>query len=427
MSIQQKLVGVLLVCFLMGSIGCSSNQTLKNAWKGTRSVWYSTVNVPATIDYDETGSLEEYQMQLAKSMVGVDSQLIALEKTMSNADKPPTEQWTRALFTRFPWLDGFTGARADGTMIGQVPGPPVKSLDFHPLLVEDPKHPRRSVRGYVQDTPMGPEVFLATPLYDTQEFIGIVAVYFDMRAVLRYSEAPDDMVIISPNAILWPGKYNFASTPMAGIAWDKITLEANSGTVTNASGTFYWSMRYFGNIPLIFGVPVKGSFGDTPASRTGPTSEGPYAEVKPLKMPPAPPKVDVPPAPPAPRRVVRRVVRKPLPMPIMPPMPVVPAPEPVRMPSPLHPAPSSDAAKSPEGQSTSPATPAPSGNDAAGTAQEAVKPEVPATEAKENPIAPAVEPDAAPEVPKAPDAAAAPQKDAAPTGGATNFSPIGPK
>ncbi len=417
MSIQQKLVGVLLLCFLMAGIGCSSNQTLKNAWKGTRSVWYSTVNVPASIDYDEEGSLEEYQLQLAKSMVGVDTQLIALEKTMNNADKPPTEQWIRSLFGRFPWLSGFTGVKADGMMLGQVPGPPVKALDFHPLLAEDPKHHRRAVRGYVQDTPMGPEVLLATPIFDSEKFFGIVSVYFDMRALLRYSEAPDEMVIISSNAILWTGKYNFASTPMSGIAWDKITLEANSGTVSNASGTFYWSLRYLANVPVIFAVPVKGSFGDTPAPRTGPTSEGPYPEVKPLKMPPAPPQVQAPPPPP--KRVVRRVAR-PLPMPVMAPMPHIPAPEPVRMPSPLHPAPAEkpqvEEGKASDAQGTSPESPATPVSPAASETQ------------RPSPIAPAVTPS---EPEAKPEADAESKKEAEPVKasdeGAQNFSPIGPK
>ncbi len=341
MSVQQKLSLVLLICFFTISIGCSSNQTMKNVWKGTKSVWYSTVNVPASIDYDETGSLEEYQAKLAKSMVGIDTQLIALEKTMNNADKPPTEQWIRQLFARFPWLSGFCGIKADSTLLVQVPGPPIKSLDFHPLLVEDPKHHRNAVRGYVQDTAMGPEVLLATPLYDAHTFFGVVSVYFDMRSLLRYSEAPDDLVIISTNAILWTGKYNFASTPMSGIAWDQITLEASNGTVSNASGTFYWTLRYIGNVPIIFAVPIKGSFGDTPAQRTGPTREGPFVEAKPLKMPPAP-AVQAPP-PPQQQRTVRRVVRRPVMVPeVLAPMPKLPKAEPLEMPSPFRPAPAKD-------------------------------------------------------------------------------------
>ncbi len=353
MSMQRKFVGLLLLIFMVGGLGCSSNQSIKNVWKGTKSFWYSTVNVPASIDYDATGSLDEYEELLARSMVGIDSQLIALEKTMNNADRPPTEQFVRGLFARYPWLTGFTAVKADGTLVVHAPGPPIKALDFHPLLEKDPKQNSRAVRGFVQDTAMGPEVLLATPLYDAQTFLGFVSVYFDMRALLRYSESPDDLMIIAPNAILWPGKYNVASTPMAGIAWDQILLETHSGTVSNASGKFYWTIRYLGNVPLIFAVPVEGSFGNNTPSRTGPTSDGPFVEPKPLKQPPAPEVVPPPPAPvqqPVRRRVVRRT---PMPMPMMTPIVPEPRPEPMQRPSPFQHEEEAQA----EEKSTTPVTP----------------------------------------------------------------------
>ncbi len=313
---QRKIVSIVLLFFMIGGIGCSSSQTLKNAWKGTRSFWYSTVNVPASIDYDDSGSLSKYEELLARSAVGIDKELIALEKHMSNADRSPTPQWVRSLMDRFSWLSGFTMINAEQAMVFQFPGPPIKALDFHPLFKEDPKQNRRSMRGYVQDTPMGPEILLATPVYDAQTLRGLVSVYFDIRNLLKFSESPDELIIIAPNAILWPGKYNFQSTPMAGIQWDTILLEANSGTVRNAAGVFYWNIRYLGNIPLIFAVPVQGSFGDNTPSRTGPTSKGPYPEVKPLKMPPPPPAI-VPPVP-VPAQQQRRVVRRRVLMPTLP-------------------------------------------------------------------------------------------------------------
>ncbi len=338
MSIKKKLLGSMLCLCMLGTVGCSYNQTTKNVWKDTKSFWYSNVNVPASIDYDDTGSLDEYEEKLSLSMVGMDSQLIALEKIMSNADKPPTQEFIASLFSRFPWLSGFSGIKSDGTLLGQVPGPPIKALDFYPLLEEDSKQSLRALRGYVQDTAMGPEVFLATPLYDALSFLGIVTVYFDMRALLTYSANPDDLVIIAPNALLWAGKYNFASTPMAGIEWDNIVLKESSGTVTNENGSFYWSVRYLGNVPLIFAVAMEGNFGEEANLRTGPTSQGPFPTPKALKMPPEPELEPIPAAKPKPRRVVRKPL--PMPEPFTPP-PAEPV-EPVRMPSPFGNRPAAD-------------------------------------------------------------------------------------
>lgn len=118
----------------------------------------------------------------------------------------------------------------------------------------------RALRGDVQNTPLGPEIMLAAPLYDGVDFLGIVVAYFDMRALMQYSGNPENLVILSPHALLWPGKYDFAATPLAGVNWAETVAKSSSGTCTNATGTFYYMVRYLGNLPLVFAVAESGTF-----------------------------------------------------------------------------------------------------------------------------------------------------------------------
>ncbi len=286
MSMYKILLAALLLCLALGGLGCGSNQTVKDAWQGTRSFWYSNVSVPASIDYDETGDLSAYEAVLAKNMVGIDLQLTGLEKVMINADRPPTSQWLSALFGRFPWINGVAGVRSDGTILAQNPGPSLKPLDFAPLLLEDSQQNFRALRANVQDTPMGPEVFIASPLYDAHTFLGIIAVYFDMRMLLSFSESPNDIVIFSPQAVLWAGKYDFAATPMAGIEWDNVTFETSAGSVSNETGSFYWTVRYFANQPIIFAVAMKGAFPEADNPLNGPTFSSGFVASDPFVLKP---------------------------------------------------------------------------------------------------------------------------------------------
>lgn len=250
---------VLLVALTLSN-GCSSNQTMKNAWKSTKGAWATYANPKANIDYEDSGSLGPEQMALATRMMGIDMQLGQLERVMINADKPPTNEWLAQFFARFPWVSGFAGVKADGQIIGQEPSIPMKPLDYLPLLDEDGKQGMRDLRGYVQDTPLGAEVFLATPLYDASTFLGVVVAHFDMRALLSYSTNPEELVILSPDAVLWPGKFDIASTPLANVKWNDVVKGSSSGTLSNATGSFHWVLRYFGNQPLIFAVPATGKF-----------------------------------------------------------------------------------------------------------------------------------------------------------------------
>ena len=240
--------------------GCSSYQPTKNVWKSTKSFWNTYVSPPATVDFEEKGNLSPQALSLTHSMMGIDVELTRLERVMLNADKPPTREWLSSFLTSFPWISGFAGVKYDGTILGQEPANPVKPLDFIPLLYEDKKQNSRALRADVQNSPYGPEVLLASPLYDGVDFLGVVVANFDMRSLMQYSQTPQDVVILSPQALLWPGKYDFASTPLAGVNWDEVVTKSASGTCSNVNGKFYYNVRYLGNVPLIFAVAESGNF-----------------------------------------------------------------------------------------------------------------------------------------------------------------------
>ena len=240
--------------------GCSSYQPTKNAWKSTKGFWNTYVSPPASVDYEEKGDISPRALALTNSMMGIDVELGRLERVMLNADKPPTREWITTFFASFPWISGFAGVKYDGTILGQEPATSMKELDFIPLLYEDKKQNSRALRADVQNTPLGPEIMLAAPLYDGVDFLGVVATYFDMRALMQYSSSPENMVILTPQALLWPGKYDFAATPLAGVNWSEVVSKSSSGTCTNATGSFYYMVRYLGNLPLVFAVVESGTF-----------------------------------------------------------------------------------------------------------------------------------------------------------------------
>ena len=248
----------ILFCLLLVlalSTGCSSNQSVKNAWKGTKNVWYSYVNVPAAIDYGDKGTMPEYETLFSKAMMGIDVQLLALERTMQNADKPPTPDWLNAFFTQFPWVDGITGLNGEGGIVGES-GRAEKTLDFGPLLERDPKQNLHALRAIVQDYDSGPEVLLAVPLYDGPDFLGIVVTYFEMRSLMRYSDAPESLIITSPGGLLWAGS---SAGTLPNADWETILRKRSSGSISDASGTYQWVSRFLGNYPLVFAVQKTAS------------------------------------------------------------------------------------------------------------------------------------------------------------------------
>lgn len=240
--------------------GCSSYQPTKNVWKGTKSLWYTYASPPASVDYNDKGDLSEGALRLSQCMFSIDAELTRLERVMLNADKPPSQEWISNFIIEFPWVNGIAGVKYDGTILGQEPPTPLKELDYIPLLYEDKKQKRNALRGDTQITPLGPEVLLAAPLYESAYFLGIVCAHFDMRTLAATSQNADHLVVLSPQGLLWPGQYDFASTPLAGLDWAKLCTESSSGSCSNANGKFLYQVRYLGNLPLVFAVAEKGTF-----------------------------------------------------------------------------------------------------------------------------------------------------------------------
>ena len=267
-----RIIFYLLLLVLALHTGCSTNQTVKNTWKGTKNFWYTYMNVPASIDYDDTGKMPEYETHFSRAMMGIDVQLLALERMMQNADKPPSSEWLNAFFTQFPWVDGIIGLNSEGGIVGQA-GRFMKSFDFDQLLAPDPKQHLHALKGDVQ----GSEVLLAVPLHDGPDFLGLVVAYFEMRSLMHYSDDPERLIVTSPDGLLWSGPSS-GSLPQAD--WKAIVRSSTSGTISDASGSYQWVSRFLGNYPLVFAVQKTAS-GRKTTAQTAPQEASFYADEPP--------------------------------------------------------------------------------------------------------------------------------------------------
>jgi len=243
----------ILFCLLLGlavSAGCSSSQSVKNAWKGTRSFWYTYMNVPAAIDYGDKGEMPDYETRFSKAIMGIDEQLLNLERAMQNADKPPTPDWLNTFFTQFTWVDGITGLNAEGGIVGQA-GRAEKTLDYTPLLESDPKQNLHGLRAHAQQVDGETEIMLAVPLYKGPDFLGVVVAYFELNSLMRYSSDKDDLIISSPDGVLWTGA-TAGTLPKEN--WEARLRSQTYGSLSDSSGSYQWVSRYLGNYPLVFAV-----------------------------------------------------------------------------------------------------------------------------------------------------------------------------
>lgn len=256
---------------LLGTLGLVSGCGT-SVWKSTKDLYTEYLNPPASIDYGDKGTLSEAEAALAVRMRGIDSQLSLLERHLENADRSPSPESVALLFNQFPWISGFAAVDSTGDVLVQEPPMGLKELDFSRIVETGSRgNTVRGLRAMVQDTPLGPEVFAAVPVYNSAELMGLVVTHFDMRALVPFGQQPEDMVVLSPEAVLWPGRFAMESTPLLGKDWRSMVKSSVTGTVSNDTGNFLWVARFLGAEPLIFAVPISGSFMENPAGMDGVT------------------------------------------------------------------------------------------------------------------------------------------------------------
>ncbi len=250
-------VVVVFVCAMLSLVsGCGVSW--EGAVKGTRTLYREYLNPPADIDYSDRGDLSEAKAALARRIYGIDTRIAELERHMENADRRPTSESVSALFARFPWLGGFAAVDDTGRVLGEAPSMPLKQLDYAPLTALPARGGAlRGLRGLVQDNPLGPEILVGVPVYRDADLVGLAVAHFEMRSLMPFSEDAENLIVLSPEAVLWSGRFDVEATPLHDVDWKQIVRSSSGGTVSRSGEEFVWVVRFIGAAPIIFASPAE--------------------------------------------------------------------------------------------------------------------------------------------------------------------------
>jgi hypothetical protein len=272
---------LLLAAFALVFTGCESHQMIKDSWKFTQRQYRAYLNTPASLDMEDKGSCEVYELALGEAVMNIDAELVKLIRAMENSDHNPDQNWVMGMFSRVPWLTGVALTDSQGNLEAQYPERFAKDFDITPLLEPDPKQRLGALRAYVQQHPTGPEVYVANPVYASGEMRGMIVAFFDPAALATMSMDPGAFVLASPVGVIWPGRYG--GGPLAGIDWADLLTGKSCGLVGDGEGAFFWTTRYVGNLPLVYGMPVTAA----PTLLPAPAAEAASAPAVPVEHQPA--------------------------------------------------------------------------------------------------------------------------------------------
>lgn len=245
------LIAALIAACLLS--GCESmGKTWDDTWIATKGYYKEYVNPDPAVDLAKIdySSSEE---KLAELFTPVDRPMGELGRYLNRKDDFPGEKWLDELFARFPWINGCMVSTLEGEVVLARPEASLKPRNVQPFLDMGADLGDRRLRSYVDMTPMGPEVYLATAMFKANELIGFISVHFDPRSLIKLSPSPDELLVLTPEVVVWPGgDRDVAEFALQAESWDEVLADEVSGELDLDGREFVWLTRYLGDKQLLY-------------------------------------------------------------------------------------------------------------------------------------------------------------------------------
>jgi len=241
--------GCLALMIFLG--GCGVWETTKNIYKGSI--------LPANIDLEEETGLSETEQKMARVFKDIDQHIEDLSRALLVRENMPDQAWMQSQLALFSWLNGIMSWNSDGDLVERYPEQSVKKADMQGLLDVNGTsiQGRRTITFMVQDSELGPEVFLVRFLYQAAELHGSIAAHFDPRTLAFQSSEPDEVLLFTPEHLLWSGVDGLELQDLRGIDWGQKLEHDVAGRVEVRGRAFFWVARYIGDKPLFYAVEAE--------------------------------------------------------------------------------------------------------------------------------------------------------------------------
>lgn len=241
----------LFVCLVSALVALSGCDTMRRTWKDTQELYRTYVNVDPSVDL-KAEDHDHWEAVLAPLMTPVDMQLGELLRVVDAQDSFPTDDWANSLLKRFPWLNGVAASDMYGAVLLSRPEVTLKPVDMTPLIALGDAWRDRRLRAAVQDSPLGPEIYVASPYFRDNILQGLVAAHFDLRSLAQLSPDPQKLMVVSAEAVLWAGGYGSLAEQVRAEPWAEILKSEVRGEIEVSGHTLVWVSRYLGETQIIY-------------------------------------------------------------------------------------------------------------------------------------------------------------------------------
>jgi hypothetical protein len=225
---------------------------MRDSWERTQEFYKEYINVDPEVDL-EPADVDPDKYKLARLFAPLDKRIEKVSRKLDATDSYPGDKWFDELFAQNSWISGVMVADVNGEILYKEPDTAMKPVTVQPFLEDTEALWDRRVRAMFQDTELGPEIYMATPFFNEADLQGVVAVHFDIRNLTGYSPDADELIVFTPDMILWPGRFDDAGSLLEK-PWADILTDDVSGEIEAGGRDFVWVSRFIADKKIIYAV-----------------------------------------------------------------------------------------------------------------------------------------------------------------------------
>ena len=253
--INHLLFRLILIAMLMPLMpGCS---TMRNAWDKTTNAYETYVDPKPEIDLERRPGLSRNEQKLAMQFSLMDQRLEEALRMLAPQHSFPSPAWFNEFLERFPWMTAVQAVDTQGRMLASHPEVALKTIASEPLLELEWSMLQRELQGFAQETPLGPELIIAGPFFRDGSWQGLIVAHFDPRSLVAFATASEQLLLLTPETLLWSGVSPETSQEILGAPWERILRDRVHGRWSAQNETFLWISRPIGALQLIYALALS--------------------------------------------------------------------------------------------------------------------------------------------------------------------------
>ncbi|GEM_PF-3883281 len=225
-------------------IGCGP---INSVFSGVKHFFF-----PKKIDLQKQANVSEAEKNLANLFAVGEEKLHFMLRKLNTFEKNDPQMEADYFYQEFEWVEWVAVTDLQGGVEDRYPSTAKQQIGIKDLQKSVQKKFPRKMQFKLAPDGSGSDICVFKPLHKDYSLDGYIVVGVDFDSLLQYNSDPEKLVVLTPERVLWSGKYKGLNTEIIQQDWERKLKNKVKGKIKIHDQKFFWFARYIGVDPIVY-------------------------------------------------------------------------------------------------------------------------------------------------------------------------------